>query len=400
MRRLRSLLVWVAFLFFMVACGQNGQVIPTAVLQPVEQILPLETVETITAVPPTATIPATTIPEPTELPTTPPTEQAELEPETAVTTTPLSTKTQILQPAAGSDVLVGELITIEGTITPLPAPEDALIVRVLAFGGTELVRETAVIDEATGAWTVTTNIPPQIIGSGQIMVQLASQLDAVAVQVNLLPNEATSERHIVLDSPTTGGEVVAGYAVLFHGDVFNPLGETVTIAVQTAGCDESWTSSSLNLLNGRWQGWTVLPPTLPTGAACAIAFTGERGTDTVREVRVPITILDELDDRAQMLQLGNTGDFIFVSGAPAYIFGVAVQAPGNEVNVQLVRADEQATIAEGTAVVNSFGYWEIDLDIPPDTPQNQALLIVSMGADDTYQEVRQVVFIQSPDSDG
>lgn len=395
MRRLAEFLFWLALLFFVVACGQNGQVIPTAVLQPVEQILPAETVETVTPVPATATLPPTATSEPTEPPTqAPPTVAAE----TAVTTTPTTPQITILQPAAGDDVLVGEAITLEGTINPLP--EEPLVVRVLALGGDELVRETAVIDQTSGDWTVTTTIPPQITGFGQVMAQLETQTDAVAVQVNLRPNDANSERYILMDLPAAGGEVASGYATLFHGNVLAALGERVTVAVQSADCKESWTSSGLNLLSGRWQGWTVLPPTVPSGAACAVAFTGERGTETAREVRIPITVVDDTDVRARMLQLGNAGDFIFTAGAPAYIFGVAVRAPGNEVNVRLVRDDNAATIAEGTAVVNSFGYWEIDLDIPPDTPQNQALLIISMGSDDAYQEVRQEVFIQSAGNDG
>ncbi len=396
MRRLPGFLFWLGVLFFIVGCGQNGQVIPTAVLQPVEQILPVETIATVTAVPPTATLPPTTAPDPTSLPTLTP--AVETEAETAVTTTPPLTQLTIRQPAAGDDAIVGELITIEGSVTPVPT--EPLIVRVLALGGDELVRATAVIDEATGEWTVTTTIPPQIVGFGQILAQLESQPDAVAVQVNLQPNEANSDRYILMDLPAAGGKVVAGYATLFHGNVLGALDETVTIAVQSAGCDESWTSSSLNLLNGRWQGWSVLPPTVLPGAACAVAFTGERGTETAREVRVPVTVLDDTDDRAQVLQLGNAGDFIFTAGAPAYIFGVAVQVPDNQVAVKLVRDDGQGTISEGTAVVNSFGYWEIDLDIPPDTPQNQALLIISMGSDDNYQEVRQVVFVQSAEGEG
>ena len=392
MKRFWRLLLWIGLLLFVVGCGQNRPVIPTAVLQPIEKILPTNTP---TLVPPTATAIVTAVSEEIVLPTITPAGQTEQTDEDTAVDETLANAVTIVYPAAGDDLFVGEAITLRGNIKPIP--EVPLVLRVLALGGEELVRETAVIDDATGDWSATMTIPPQIVGSAQIMAQLEEQSDAVAVQVNLVPQVQASERYIIMHRPISGVTVVPGYAVLFNGEVFQPLDESVTIAIQSANCVESWTSGSIGLPNGSWQGWSVLPQTVTPGAACAIAFTGERGTESAREVRIPLTILDAMDDRVRSLKLGNAGDLLFTAGASAYIYGVAVRAPNNQVTVQLVSDNQEtspSTIAQGTAVANSFGYWELNLEIPADTPQRSALLVISMGEDDAYREVRQTVFVQ------
>jgi hypothetical protein len=49
-------------------------------------------------------------------------------------------------------------------------------------------------------------------------------------------------------------------------------------------------------------------------------------------------------------------------------------------------------IANGTAFVDSFGYWEIDLVVPVDTPPSAAQLLIAIGTvdDDTHEIVRDV----------
>ena len=387
MKRLLGLMIWCSIILFVVGCGQNDALLPTAVLQPIEQILPTQS--------PTS-LPATVIPTQTAV-FTPTATAFSITPTVTVTTQPrqVETKLKITSPTAGADLIVGEPIMISGEAAPLPAAAQDVLIRILAVGGTELVRETAVI-QADGTWSLTTTIPPQVIGSVQLMAQLESSPNAVAVQLNLLPNEEGTS--LTLNHPANGGKVVAGYAVLFDGFVSQPISDTVTMAIQTADCTESHTSSSINLQNGRWQGWSVLRPTTAAGAGCAITFTGERGTESAREVRMPVTILDEFDPQAQSLQLGNVGEQVVTAGTTAYFFGVAIQAPNNEVRVQIVADDggeSNVSIVEETAVVNSFGLWESNLEIPLETAAQQALLILAMGEDDTYYEVRQTIFIQT-----
>ena len=386
MKRFGTLLAWFGFLILIVGCGQNDGILPTTVLQPIEQILPTQSP---TSLPPTVQPTSTAVFTPTAT-------TILITPTVTVTTQPRQgeTKLKITSPTAGADLIVGEPITISGEAAPLPASAQDVLIRLFAVGGEELVRETAVI-QPDGTWSLTTTIPPQIIGSVQLMAQLESSPNAVAVQLNLVPNEEGTA--LEMNRPANGGKVVAGYAVLFDGFVSQPISDTVTMAIQTADCTESHTSNSITLQNGRWQGWSVLQPTTKAGAGCAIAFTGERGTESAREVRMPITILDEFDPQAQGLQLGNVGEQVVTAGTAAYFFGVAIQAPNNEVQVQIVPDDggaSNAPIVQETAVVNSFGLWESNLEIPLETAAQQALLILAMGEDDTYHEVRQTIFIQ------
>lgn len=386
MKRLFRWVVWCGLILLLGGCGRNDRLLPTAVLQPIEQILPTQSptaVPTLTVSPSSTAVSIT----PTPLPSPTPKLTVTLQPKQ------VETKVRISSPAAGDDIVVDQPLTISGEANPVP--EDKLLIRVLAVGGDELVRETAVV-QADGTWTLTTTIPPQIAGSAQLVAQLEFSQNAVAIQLNLLPNDTGTT--ITMNRPANGGKVVAGYAVLFDGIVSQPLNETVVMAIQTADCKESHTSNSITLPNGRWQGWSRLEPTVTAGAGCAIAFTGERGTESAREVRVPITILDKYDTQARSLQLGNSGEQVAIMGTSAYFYGVAIQAPNNEVNVQIV-PDSTGTsnkpIAQGTAVVNSIGFWEVHLEIPADIQSQQAILMVTMGEDENYHEVREIVFIQA-----
>ncbi len=378
-------ILWLAVLWLLVGCGQNGGILPTAVLQPIEQILP-------TAVSPTMA--STAVPTPSQVPTLPPT--AQTSPPEVATTAVMAPKVTIVFPMAGENLFVDTGLTIAGEVQPIPT-EKGVLVRLLAVGGAELVRETAVV-AADGSWTITTTIPPQITGSAQIMAQVEGDLDAVAVQINLLPNKDEDSAWITMNRPTNGSKVVAGYALLFDGEVEQALDGRVTMGIQAADCGETRTMNEIEVQNGRWQGWTVLPPTVDAGAGCAIAFTGERGAEGSREVLMPVTILEETDAQARSLQLGNVGELFLSIGEATYIFGVAIQAPDNQVTIQLwpEGVEEGEPIVQETAVVNSFGYWESDLAIPANTNAQQALLLISMGEDETYREIRQTIFIQHP----
>jgi hypothetical protein len=91
-----------------------------------------------------------------------------------------------------------------------------------------------------------------------------------------------------------------------------------------------------------------------------------------------------------LLQLGNPGDLDFTVGSTTHLFGIAINVPERAVDIMLVldSASGSELVTSGTAFADQFGLWSIDLELPDDAPSGPALLTLSSGADDSYQEIR------------
>ena len=92
-----------------------------------------------------------------------------------------------------------------------------------------------------------------------------------------------------------------------------------------------------------------------------------------------------------LLHLGNSGELEFTVGEATTLFGVAVNVPERAVDIMLVldtAVGGTEPIATGKAFADQFGFWSIDLELPDDAPSGPALLTVTAGEGDTYQEIR------------
>jgi hypothetical protein len=384
----RTLFPWlIVLLFTLVACTRD--LVPTPIPEIAEVVVTPTDTPTAAAPPPTpaAEVAASTAtPEPTATPTPEPTP----EPTATDTAVPPATIT-ITKPAAGAEIVVGQEVTFQGQIVPVP--DEVLHVQI-DVTGMEILSDIISVSPDNGNWSFTTTIDPQIVGPAQLTFELALEDVTATVPVILVPDIDSDDTFMILDRPTSGENSVAGYTFFFEGEVNNAIDETVTMAVLANECTVVAASQSFTLADGRWHGQVILPQELD-GPSCAIAYTGTRGDVNAREARVPIIILPYADEDALILTLGNSGDIEFRAGEITTIFGVATNAPGNVVvyrlNLDLVGSSQ--LLASGTAPVDIFGYWEIDLELPDDVPTGPSLLTITMGTDDDYREVRKDVMV-------
>ena len=176
-----------------------------------------------------------------------------------------------------------------------------------------------------------------------------------------------------------------------QGDSNNLINDAFTIGVLVDDCTNFIAAQKISLASGSWYGFVILPQNIEPGPACAVAYTGEYGEGVWREALIPIQLLAADDAQATMLQLGNPGDLGFTVGNTTNLFGVAINVPERAVEIMLVldsASGESEIITSGTAFADPFGLWSIDLELPDDAPSGPALLTISSGADDSYQEVR------------
>ncbi|MCP5097698.1 MAG: hypothetical protein GY943_19295, partial [Chloroflexi bacterium] len=189
---------------------------------------------------------------------------------------------------------------------------------------------------------------------------------ALSTQLIIQPNMDGSSTYVTLNSPVVGETAVAGYAMFFHGIINRPIRRTLVMGILHDGCSRFAAKQTFELGNGNWEGFTVLPSDITLGPACAIARTGDPddGDEWVAAM-VPITIYAPDDEAATNIRLGNPGELIFVRGEMVLLYGTAVNAPNNEVDI-LLNSDDGTfrLLAEETVSVNSYGYWELEILLP------------------------------------
>lgn len=383
MKPLHQIIYVICFGILLTACGQDGQATPTAVTHP--SPTPTQIPPTNTAISkPTAT--HTAVPEPTATPTV----TAVPEP----TATPTSQEVELIihQPPPMAELPVGQEVTISGVVMP---PQSGTIeVQVTVAGGQVMTATTATVGE-TGNWAATVMIPPNITGPAEVTAQFAAK--TVTNQITLVPENAAEAITITMNRPKSGATAVAGRMVLFDGRVTNPLAETVTIAVLENDCTTTAASQSFTVAGGSWIGYTIISANAVPGPACAVAYTGTRGQDTWREVRVPIIIAPADDQETVILQLGNSSDLVFTAGEKVYLFGIAINASDNEVSLRLESDDPSrpsGLITSASAFANQYGFWEIDLEVPEDAAGMALFYVTISSQDQNYQEIRLPVVIQ------
>lgn len=291
---------------------------------------------------------------------------------------------RILEPAARTKVVAGQLVTFAGVVTPIV--ETSLTLR-LKVAYQEIYAISVPFDGQTGAWSLTTTLPP-VAGAAELSVTGAESI--AAVQFEIAPPADMPGPLVTLARPVVGETAVAGYALYLGGEARDLLDDRLYMAVLANNCTETAAAFSIELTTGAWNGELVLPASTTPGPACVVAYTGTRGEGSWLEARIPITILAANDPRASFIRLGNTQNLTFQAGAVTEVYGIAINAPNHEVQLTLTRdeADGGALLQATTADVDTFGYWRADLALA-EGATGSALLTVSMGEGSNYVELRQ-----------
>ena len=381
-------------LLWLAACGGSPTPEPDPTNTAVAQLPPTE--------------PATDEP-PTAVPATPTTEIVPTEPEPTsdalfptpeVTSTPTLTPTvampdytiTIAEPAPAATLLAGREVTFQGEVQPPTTDPITLTVRVGSFTA---VSSQVVPDATNGRWELTTTVADAVSGPGILTATLADVAEAQQ-PIQLAFDSTTDAPYIALSYPVEGETAVAGYAFFMQGDSNNLIDDAFTIGVLVDDCTNFIAAQKISLSNGGWYGFVILPPNAAPGPACAAAYTGEYREDGWREALIPVQLHAFDDAQITLLHLGNSSQLTFAVGETTNLFGVAVNMPERAVDIVLEldsASGGSQLVATGKAFADQFGLWSIDLELPEDAPSGLALLTISGGSGDSYQEIRQTVTI-------
>jgi hypothetical protein len=133
-----------------------------------------------------------------------------------------------------------------------------------------------------------------------------------------------------------------------------------------------------------WQGFVVVPQEL-VGPACAVASTGEPGTENWREASVPIDVLPPTQLEARGVTIGNPPpDSEAIAGQELFLYGTALNVSEGPVSVSILM--ENGRIVSQTSFTTDYwGYWETSITLPLDV-EGLAEITVSAGEGDTFNE--------------
>lgn len=312
--------------------------------------------------PPTATIRPTATTRPTATPE-PPTPTPVRPTATATAAAPRSTVPVIIaEPEPEASVEVEGTLQVAGTG---PRDSDAISITLKAAG--LLLAETSAAPDSNGQWSATLTVPGNVTGDALLRASAGGQTAEQPVQV---VRTVTAPPFITLVHPDNTWHAVSGRALIFQGRVQRPPEGLVTIAVRYDECRETAAEHSFDIgAGGRYWGYLVIPEEV-TGPACAVASFGEPGDDAWRSATALVDVVPPDDEAAHGLFLANFPDVDVPAGEPVAVYGSAYNAPNRQVFASLEIGDR--TVAEGTAIADSFGYWEIDLTLPETTPAGSA----------------------------
>lgn len=377
MKRLTILTLFLLLILGLTACGNQATETPTAQTRvaaatntPADPTATTEPTATPTIEPP-ATATAETIPSPSAEPTAEPTATTPSEPTN--TPEPVNVPLTISQPVAGSDVAVESDLTVSGQVSPAAA---ALVNITLQAGPTALVTGTAQVDPSSGAWLTTLAVPPFVTGNARVIA--STEAENAMVDINLLPSNAPGGTILRLARPAVGDTLVSGRAAFFEGTALEVINETITIAILGDNCGTVAAAQSFTVNGGEWRGFIILPQDL-SGPACAVVYTGTPGTAEWRQTQVSVVLLTPDEAGASRIELGNPAFETYTAGETITLFGLAVNAPDNE--IQLTASMGGTVILPATAVaVDDFGYWEIELTLPAGSSGSMTIT-ASMGGE-------------------
>ncbi len=297
----------------------------------------------------TATSEPTIQPSPTTEPT------ATFTPEPTETPEPLGLT--ISQPISGSELPVGADLTVSGVVAPTAA---AMVNLSLQAGPTILITGTATVDSNTGAWLTTLAVPPSVTGITRLTASTDSEL--ATVDITLLPGDNPTGAVLTLTRPTAGTTLVSGFTAFFEGTADDVVDGKITIAVFGDNCTTVAAAQSFTIGGGEWRGVLILPQAI-SGSACAAVYTGTPGTPTWRQTQIPLVLLNEGETGANRIELGNPAFATYAPGTTITLFGVAVNAPDDEIQVAAA-LDGTTVLTTTTVAVDTFGYWELELTLP------------------------------------
>jgi hypothetical protein len=232
------------------------------------------------------------------------------------------------------------------------------------------------------SWQGAVAVPHSVGGPAEIHAAVIDREGNIValdtVPVLLVVNQDSTDRYLALFRPTGETVAVAGYHLFFDGLAQLPANNAVSISVWNESCRNEIARQSYRLRgSGYWQGFLPIPGNI-IGPICAIAHFGTPGDTDWREVQVPITVIARNDEQAKGITIGNPPpDRNLDPGKTLLFYGTAYNSPDNQILVSVL-LENGRLLTESMAIVDFFGYWEIELYIPADAA-GPALIEASFG---------------------
>jgi hypothetical protein len=250
------------------------------------------------------------------------------------------------------------------------------------------------------SWQATLTLPASVSGQAEIQALLIDENGAVIasdiVPIMLTAAPGGSDRYLILNRPLQAEEAVAGYNLFFDGFAEQPTDNLITISLWTEACQSRVAVQSFRLRgSGYWQGFVIVPAGL-SGQLCAVAHFGEPGSDSWREAQVQVNVLPPDDGQAMKVMVGNPPPGSRLApGQSLLLYGTAYNAPEREIVISIL-LENGRLLTEGVTVPDIYGYWELELFIPPDAA-GPAQIEASIGEPGSDEFAQSIVSVQIGD---
>lgn len=383
-------------LMLLIGCGGEEGVLPTRVSL-AEQ--PVTASETIATLPPTATLLPATIDltavylseNPTPIPTTPaPTRTA----------TPVNAVLNIIDPAEGETVTMGQTYIINGLVEK--EDDQTVWVSLVTSNGRLLAELQATINEI--GWRADMPIPNFVSGAAEMIAVLRDSdgnvISSYRQPFELRPDTANDDQYLILNNPEIDEIGVSGFNLFFDGRIRRPTNNLITISIMGGdNCRTQVARQSFRLGSSvnefYWSGFAI-PSHTYAGPACAIASFGEPGAASWREAQVPITILDPDDEGASGIRIASPlVNSEFIAGEEIVVYGTAYNISSRDIFLSLL-LENGRIVEQQTVPTNFWGYFETTIQLPLDV-QGFAQIVIETGDDDTFaDDIRLVNILPAP----
>jgi hypothetical protein len=307
----------------------------------------------------------------------------------------------ISDPSEDMSLLLGSEFVVRGR-AQLPAAA-RLEVALLSHNWYVLDQAEATLGEV--GWQATLTAPYNVGGSGRIQALILDEAGTVLanheISVWLEPDTAAMDRFLTLERPVPDNVAVRGYNFLFDGTIFNPVNNTVTIAIRINDCQMQVAQQTFILGSSAtafgWHGFIIVPGEAE-GEACAVASFGQPGEATWREIQVPIIVYPTSAAEARQIEIARPLPLTtYQAGNNLFVYGTAPGITEGRVLVSVL-LENGRIIDEIEVATDLWGYWEFQTPLPIDV-EGPAEITVSAGEPDEpgYVARQLLITIESGD---
>lgn len=319
-------------------------------------------------------------------------------PKPSITPTPVDSLINISAPSDNAVLVLGSPTTVRGLVQRNPN-EDVYLSLVSSNG--RLLTEQ-LVDSSDFGWQADIVPPPYVSGAAVIRADLRTAegtvLSSYQIPVWLALNKEGLDRYLEMFRPRVDEKGVGGFNIFFDGEILLAVNRTVTLSIWADNCQTRVAQQSFVLgASNRpvyWQGFVIVPQNL-VGPACAVATTGEPGSETWREASVPINVLAPTELEARGVTIGNPPpDREVIAGQELFLYGTALNVSEGPVSLSIL-LENGRVIGQSSFTTDYWGYWETSVTIPLDV-EGLAEITVTAGEEDTLSESKTLIRVIPP----